>query len=785
MIVTQYAHELLQAGICAIPCKMPDKRPDVSSWTEYQKKLPKIGDHYFKSNIGIITGSISGLIVIDFDLKYDTSGTLWDRFKSAVPAWNIIETKVYIQKTINNGYHIFIKTQDISSNRKIANRPATEDELKASPHEKTKCIIETRENGGFIVLAPTPGYEELSGSLLTLNELSQDELSQIFEACFSFNEVHEKIQERGDTSGLKPWDDFNKQTNGEDILSRNGWTFFKAQGHNNHWTRPGKQGATSGTWSNELSLFYCFTSSTELQPGKAYTPYALFTFLECAGDFSLAAKKLYKDGFGDRVTNNRTLTRTNTNTNTIDEPIFYSFHPKTGKCTIIATELLRIIYEKGGFGLYYYNDDRTIYRLVRVTDGFVYEATSESVKKFVIEYINTTVTEANDVIEAVHQASDKIFSKSSLEFLPAIELHLLTHTQTIAYYPFLNGVLCVEANKPLTIMAYNQLGRHVWRSHVINFKFKILETINFEDVEYAQFLGKICGGDEHRFRLACSLIGYLLHGYKDPARPYAVILAEEMENEEDGGGTGKGIFFRAIGKIIKTLVVDGKAFKHDKPFLFQRVDPSTQLVVIDDCRKAIDFQGFYSHISEGLTVEKKNRDEIHIPYAVSPKFLFSTNYTINLDGQHGKRRAKVLEFSPFFNANNTPLDFFGHLLFESWGDEQWQLFYCFMFLCVHDFIVDGIPVLNNSHSIIKKEIALRFGKEFLSFWAELKYDTKYMFGDLYHAFLNENEMDKKEYSMKRFKAGVVFAAAKYDLKINERIVSVLGGKKEFILTKKV
>ncbi len=130
-------------------------------------------------------------------------------------------------------------------------------------------------------------------------------------------------------------------------------------------------------------------------------------------------------------------------------------------------------------------------------------------------------------------------------------------------------------------------------------KIYIEDDFKIENCEYFKFLDKISGGDNAKLVYCLSLIGYLLHKYKDPARPFAVILAEETENEAKGGGTGKGIFVKALGYINNLVVVDGKNFKIDKNFAFQRVDLDTRLIAIEDTRKNVDFEGFYSIITEG------------------------------------------------------------------------------------------------------------------------------------------------------------------------------------------
>ena len=67
--------------------------------------------------------------------------------------------------------------------------------------------------------------------------------------------------------------------------------------------------------------------------------------------------------------------------------------------------------------------------------------------------------------------------------------------------------------------------------------------------------------------------------------------------------------------------------------LLSNVGLDTKVVAIEDVRKNVDFEGFYSIITEGITVEKKNKDELFIPYKDSPKILFTTNYTIPFNWQ--------------------------------------------------------------------------------------------------------------------------------------------------------
>src|SRR5205085_2848582 len=147
-------------------------------------------------------------------------------------------------------------------------------------------------------------------------------------------------------------------------------------------------------------------------------------------------------------------------------------------------------------------------------------------------------------------------------------------------------------------------------SQIIEFNVDIDAAFDPNLCEFYRFIRGVAGTNDEYLT---SLIGYLLHRYKDPARPHAVILAEETEDEKRGGGTGKGILVKALSYMANIERVDGKNFKLDKNFAFQRVGLDTKIVAIEDVRKNVDFEGFYSIITEGMTIERKNKDEYFIP----------------------------------------------------------------------------------------------------------------------------------------------------------------------------
>jgi hypothetical protein len=461
-----------------------------------------------------------------------------------------------------------------------------------------------------------------------------------------------------------------------------------------------------------------------------------------------------------------------------------------GKASVNRYKLQVFLTTIGGFRLYFYDSGSTIYRLVRVKDGFVEEASTEQIKRFIKDYVDKLPDSFDggvtpqDLLELIYKGATVLFSDAFFEFFERADLSFLKDTKNEAYFPFKNGVAVVSKTE-ITLKSYGELGKVVWKSQVIDHFIVIDGDIELEKIEYFRFIEKISDSDKDRYIYALGLIGYLLHNYKDPSRPFSVILAEETEKEANGGGTGKGIFVKALGYLLNIVRVDGKNFKFDKSFAFQRVDLDTRILAIEDTRRNVDFEGFYSIITEGITVEKKNKDELFIPYSDSPKVMFTTNYTIPNSGNHAKRRQKVLEFSGYFGPKRTPEDEFGHKLFDDWDKDEWNRFYNLMFDCVQGYLEFGVLEVKSSDKIKRKQIRVQFGEEFLEYFLEVVEEEVgwIKLEQLYNDFMLMSGFDKKDYSAKRFNKGLEEACAILNIAYQSKREKSSGGKKMYNFNK--
>lgn len=814
MLLKQAALFYKAQGISAIA--IGENKRSIYNWKEYQSRIPtdKEIDYQFKSTsvkgIATICGQVSGnLEVIDVDLKYDTTGTLWQRLQDEIG--QELLSKLYCVQTKSGGYHLYYRCEIIEGNLKLANRPANSAELADNPHIKQVVLIETRGEGGYVVAPPTDGYTRKNDFII--NVITSDEREQLFTACRSFDDITEIVKTEAKIDipnySLSPWEDYNNRADAIKLLEDSGWTVVRKSGDRTILKRPGQTDSkSSGDFHHGLNLFKVFTTSSEFEPGKGYKPFAIYAKLHHNNDFSAAARQLKNDGYGKQSIRidiktkdhiSKSLSENKSFNDIVDDVIAKDqcsrkeaekkvndvkllhgdnismfWDVVQGKVKINRRKLVDFLYENG-YRLFFYNDNKTNYKIIHHQNGFINDATTQMMKTTVLEYINKLPDNfdginvnskdkdnaKNKVKEALMNGSDSYFGNNIMEFMkndPDDKIVFLKDEIDCAYFPFMDGIVKVTKDG-WEMIKYGGIDKCVWESQVIKKKITIDNNFDITECEFAQFCYCVCNLDDNKMKYMASIIGYLLHRYKDQAKPFAVVLAEENENEKDGGGTGKGILVKALSEMFNVERVDGKNFKLTKSFAFQRVGLDTNVIAIEDVRKNVDFEGFYSIITEGVTVEKKNKDEFFIPYKDSPKILFTTNYTISQNGNHAKRRQKVFEFSNYFNSRHTPYDQFEHKLLDDndWTLDEWNNFYNFMFLCVRDYLREGIQYNENGEKLNRKHIRLNYSEEFLEWWDTTTETIKPKFTpfkELYNDFLLLNDLDKKDFSQKRFKKAI-------------------------------
>ena len=359
------------------------------------------------------------------------------------------------------------------------------------------------------------------------------------------------------------------------------------------------------------------------------------------------------------------------------------FWSKNDKGTIKIVHILsKDFLEDNGFYKYCPEGSKN-YVFVKVTNNLIDHTSEKEIKDFILNH----VIDLDDMAIYNYFADQtRLFREEFLTLLSTIDIYFIEDTKDTAYLYYKNCAVRVGKGE-ITPIDYLDLGGYVWKDHVIDRVFKICDG---SDSVYRKFISNICAGHESRVYSMESTIGFLLHAHKNLSYCPAVILNDEVISDNPEGGTGKGIFMNALSKMKKVVTIDGKSFAFERSFAYQLVSADTQILVFDDVKKHFDFERLFSVVTEGLTLEKKNKDAIKIPFSKSPKISITTNYAIKGAGNSFARRKWELELHQHYDKNFTPLDEFGKLMFGDWSDAEWCDFDNYMIGCLQMYLKKGL-----------------------------------------------------------------------------------------------
>lgn len=219
--------------------------------------------------------------------------------------------------------------------------------------------------------------------------------------------------------------------------------------------------------------------------------------------------------------------------------------------------------------------------------------------------------------------------------------------------------------------------------------------------------------------------GYLLHRYKDPSKPFAPFAVDDavMEDNVAEGGAGKSIFFKGLKFYAQVHELSGKADYQNDKFLYEGVSQHTDIIYMDDVQRNFEMSFFYDVTTGDMWVNTKNEKKFRIPYKLSGKFCFSSNYPLrDQEGSTTRRRVDV-GFSDYYHAagenreKREPKDDFGYNLFTDWNQEQWFKDINFNWFCLQFYLSCRNKINAPSDNILKRKHISDMGQHFQE-WAD-------------------------------------------------------------------
>jgi len=416
----------------------------------------------------------------------------------------------------------------------------------------------------------------------------------------------------------------------------------------------------------------------------------------------------------------------------------------------------------------YFPVNSNTYTFIRKEQNLIEETNEKRIKDFVLNVL----LQREDIGFMPYDmmaSTTKYFSSEFLSCLESAEIEIKEDTIDCSYLYYNNCALEVS-KKEVKKIDYIDIKGFVWKKQLINRDF---ETYDHHDAVFRKFLWLIAGKDVSKYNSFKSVIGYLLHSFKTSANNKAIVFNDETISENPNGGSGKGIFWNALSKMKKVSSIDGKTFEFNKSFPYQTVSTDTQILVFDDVKKNFNFESLFSLITEGITLEYKGQDAIKLPVNKSPKILITTNYTIGGVGGSFERRKFEVEMSDYFSFKHTPLDEFGHMLFDEWDEKEWLRFDNYMINCCQYYLENGLVKHNFNNLDIRKFIK-ETSYEFYEWCNDgnLPFNSRLYKDDLHDQFIKDytdfHKLSKKRFSSWLSTFGVFYKHKVFEGKTNNR-----------------
>jgi len=307
-IATQY----LEAELSVFPTR-ENKKTTQPKWEHLQDapmSVEEASDCFSGQNVygvALVCGKVSGGVeCIDFDAHggQDIKSVFQEWVKDEGVKDIIVRNKLFVEKS-PHGYHVIYRYdsdgEKYKGGTKLAHWPDGE------------TMIETRAEGQYIIVTPTPGYKPLKNDLLNLYPIRPEERDYLLDKAKSLNQYVDKNaktgQQEGEVKGFDgddpvSWFNWNKAGYAKELLKEEGWVKidFNEKDGIEQWRRPGKTEGTSATWGRKHNALYVFsTSALPFKNDCYYTPFQILTKLRFDGEYRGALQWIVSKYFNEDI----------------------------------------------------------------------------------------------------------------------------------------------------------------------------------------------------------------------------------------------------------------------------------------------------------------------------------------------------------------------------------------------------------------------------------------------------------------------------------------------------
>lgn len=582
--------------------------------------------------------------------------------------------------------------------------------------------------------------------------------------------------------------------------------------------------------TSDLVQLYNITTVSEWRLSEFWSLQSPSAFLDEHKDKLVALKEFQLGGLKRRVNENGEIELAQKLLNHEQYWILDEFgQSKSGPR--ISFDYLQINYflKNRGFGLY--QPQNLSYRLINIVDKVVHEIDHRTIQHFVRDFTDELeVPEKKEIQRMLLRGMRQYLGPDSLSNMYYLNPTFYEPKKNEQYLFFKNKYVKITPDE-IVIEPLNNLQFNIWNNQIIDFEPTLIEDFfkisrkkdhfiieakdgaednpgPFYRSEIMQFLYRTSLTNWKKYQklmetsdgtkqwvgkleseitpytieetkdtfshLASKIIalGYLLNDFDNKGVKKAIVAMDMVESEVgiSNGGTGKSVYSLMVEKVVPTFVIDGQSPNVAKEnHLYDGVDERTKVIVFDDCRVNFDINFLFSQITRGITVNPKFGKKFILP---SPKIILNTNHAFNGEGNSFARRQFYVAFSDYYNEHRTPIEDFGHLLFDDWDHIQWNFFYNMIFIAIQSYFRYGLKYTIPVQNIENRKLRQNMGENFLEwatdnwnkagFWLNNHVEKKFC----YDSFISDFPNERKFVNLRTFKKKVIMFCAYSGLQFN-------------------
>lgn len=745
---------LYAQGISIVPSRNGKPIYPYDKWSQYREKEKRIPINellkvFLDNDVDAQIICSNGVAGIDIDAKFkpDAAIQYFDKLKRYDP---VLFEKIRITTSRSGvGRHILWICEEKFKSEDLASRPATDEELEANPKRKKYCFIEGKFDDAILVDLPTQGYELIQGEI-TLPILTPEEVKTLIAVAKSFDtmpKVEFKVSKRtfkADSYDENPFEHYAREVPAVDILLANGFTVYRDNPHHTYLTKPNSRSRGNDvTYIKESNVCYFWSTQTDFESQKGYNSAQLqchyahnndwksfyqeiankYGKLTKQAEYSVIKRYVEKRALGEQVELPATISeqgRIQAEQEALKAQEQYPFgtfwdYDDKFKLQINRTLLYNVLTQLG-YRLYNKEIFRIQNNIARYTDT---HEIIRACKAYIAEELpETEITNAFDYYCEKHL-------KYTLSNLDIIRPHdCLLDTRDAIYKVFRNGVVVITKTgfelRPIDEFA----NKIMFESIVIDRHFNIDFKPDHRIGKFTEFIHKAVRKES--IHTALMSMAWLGNNYKSEDRAYFIGFIEEVEDPIDGGGAGKSLISRLLNNVttVHAMSADGK--KQDVTYWQSWNNES--VIVLSDIPERYKYTFLKDPIDGDLTYKKLFKDIITIPHKYAPKVTFNSNYGFLCEDGGVKRRARIIELTPYYTElGGVDKEFGGRFPTHPsqtntvWNEYDWSEFYYTIF----DYMS---KLIKNDHRIESTSISL-------TAWAKSFKET---YNEVLHNFIQDN-----------------------------------------------